>query len=194
MNDLDDLALGVRARLPDDLETWLPRYPRGDWEAHQRFEGLAKFWIDRHGMFRQLTALITAETEALIAGDREPASFAPRLMRYGSLLIQELHGHHHVEDAHYFPAMARLAPPLARGFRLLHADHEALDPLLADLTDATNAILGQAAEGPKEKTSEMAMAYMDRANDFSHLMERHLTDEEDLIIPVLLDRGHKLSL
>ena len=57
MADLpDDLALGVRAGLPDALRVLLADYPREGWESHPHFTGLVRFWLDRHLMFRPLQA------------------------------------------------------------------------------------------------------------------------------------------
>ena len=47
--------------------------------------------------------------------------------------LGHLHGHHRLEDQHYFPAMRRAEPRLDKGFDLLAADHERIDASVREL-------------------------------------------------------------
>ena len=108
------------------------------------------------------------------------AAHAPRLSRLGGMLLNELHMHHQVEDFHYFPKLSGLAPEIGHGFDLLEADHQLIDPMLHDLARAMNGVLqGQGAVTALE--AELVR--------FERLLERHLTDEEDLVVPVILKTG-----
>ena len=148
----DPLALGTREGLPEALRVLLAAHPRESWAGDPEFHGLVALWLERHGMFRKLTALMGQQAEALLDRRAEPAQAAGRLGQLGNLFLQELHMHHKVEDMHYFPALVGMEGRLARGFEILDRDHHALEGI-------------------------------------ETLLDRHLTDEEDLIVPVILRHG-----
>ncbi|SLN69108.1 hypothetical protein ROJ8625_03599 [Roseivivax jejudonensis] len=176
----DDLTLERRSGLPDALRTLLESYPRPTWETHPEFEGLVRFWLDRHLMFRKLGTLLREDAEATIDGKMPPEAQRARLARYGTMLVNELHGHHQIEDHHYFPALSGLEPTLIRGFTLLDRDHEAMDGLLDRFASGANDVIGGKSEvGP----------FREQLLAFDSLLDRHLVDEEDLIVPVILKHG-----
>ena len=181
---MNDDALDRRAGLPDALRVLLHAYPRAGWAAHPEFDGLTRFWLDRHLGFRDLMDALTAEVRLFLDARAEPEAHAGRIWRMGSGLIEGLHGHHGIEDDHYFPLLAGLEPRLARGFALLDADHTALDAQLAALAEATNGHLRALAQG--QAAQDSAGALLARLGGLSAVLDRHLTDEEDLIVPVLL--------
>lgn len=178
-----DLTLTARDALPEALRVLLEELPRAEWPAHPNFGGMVKFWLDRHMMFRQLLELLQQDTESLTDRNIDFAEYAPRLARYGGMLLNELHGHHQIEDMHYFPQLSRLDPRLEQGFALLDADHGAMDGLLHDMADCANAVLQ--AEGDAAALG----SFFKRLAGFEALLDRHLTDEEELIVPVILKTG-----
>ena len=179
-----DVALELRLGLPDALRVLLDEFPRGSWEENENFGKMVQFWLQRHLMFREVLRRMTAETQAVEARDLDFARYAPRLSRLGGFLLQELHMHHHIEDLHYFPRLVVLDPRLARGFDILDADHKALDALLGDFADAANKVL----RGGESATSEIGRL-AESLIRFDGFLDRHLTDEEDLIVPVILKTG-----
>lgn len=172
--------LASRDRLPADLVTLLDDWPRAGWSDVPGFEGLSAFWLDRHLGFRDLMAGLRLDAEHMAEGRIDPNRWQGRLLRGGEQLVQGLIGHHQIEDASYFPAMVRLEPRLARGFDLLDADHHALDGLLDGFVGAANDAL-QAND-----LREAALAFHASLAPFERALIRHLEDEEDLIIPVIL--------
>jgi hypothetical protein len=180
-------ALEGRAGLPEALRVLLAQYPRAGWQGHARFDGLTRFWLERHLGFRQVQAGLVAELRGLIDGRVDPEGHGRRVWRRAAALVEGLEGHHQIEDAHYFPHLAGLEPRLARGFALLDADHQALDGHLAALVVATNAHLGALGAGGDGRTS--AGALLARLEGFGGFLERHLIDEEDLVVPVILHHG-----
>lgn len=180
-------ALDRRAGLPEALRVLLAVYPRAHWQGHPRFGGLTQFWLDRHLGLRQVQAGLVAEVQGFIDGAADPARHARRIWRAGSLLIEGLAGHHQIEDAHYFPHLAGLEPRLRAGFDLLDADHQALDGHLAALAGAANAHLGALGQGGDARAT--AGALLAGLDGFAAMLERHLTDEEDLVVPVILHHG-----
>ncbi len=178
-----DLTLTKRDGLPDALRVLLDELPRAQWPEHPNFEGMVKFWLDRHLMFRQLLGVLQQDARALTDRQIDFSAFGPRLARYGGMLLNELHGHHQIEDVHYFPHLARLDPRLEQGFALLDNDHGAMDGLLHEMADGANAVLQ--AQGAADQLG----AFHDRLNGFEAMLDRHLADEEELIVPVILKTG-----
>ncbi len=174
----DDLA--SRIRLPPDLVTLLAEWPRSGWSDVPEFEGLASFWLDRHLGFRQLLGTIRQDAEGAGSGSMDPMRWKQRLVRAGEPLVDGLIGHHQIEDQSYFPAMLTLEPRLARGFDLLDRDHHALDALLQGFVASANLAL--VADDP----CEAAKVFHQTLGGFERQLVRHLEDEEDLIIPVIL--------
>jgi iron-sulfur cluster repair protein YtfE (RIC family) len=177
----DDLALDQRTGLPDALRVLLEDYPRRAWNGHENFGELVQFWMQRHMMFRQLIRMMAEDAERLADGRMAFEDYAPRLSHYGSTLLNELHGHHQIEDHHYFPRLVGIDTRVARGFDLLESDHEALDPLLHEMADGANAVLRGGS----------AAAFHAQLERFDGLLERHLTDEEEIVVPVILKSGFK---
>lgn len=172
--------LNDRDGLPDNLKLLLEAFPREEWSANPYFAGLVQFWLERHDMFRQLCQMLNADAEAAMDGKMSAEMMAPRLSRFGSGLVQGLHGHHQIEDMHYFPVLKTREAPLERGFDILDRDHHAMDGLLQRFADAANGVLRQQLEVGR---------FREELLSFQTLLERHLWDEEDLIMPVILKHG-----
>ena len=178
---MDDLALDARKGLPPALRVLVEELPRLDWPGHPRFHGLASFWLDRHLDFRRVTDMLLTDARVRLDGGMDALDHGRRIARLGSHLVQSLHGHHQIEDAQYFPQMTRMDPRVATGFALLDADHHALDALLQDFVAAANAVIAgkPGAEGRFEPEMQR----------FARLLDRHLEDEEDLVVPLILRSG-----
>jgi len=185
-----ELALDARAALPDALRVLLRDYPRAAWQAHPNFTGLVQFWLERHLAFRQMLDALEGDVQVRLDAAMAPEQYARRLSRIGSMLVGQLHGHHHIEDDHYFPMLQGLDARLERGFEILDRDHQALDPLLARFTDSANAALRADGAGGDEAAARDAVGALAGELALLHrLLDRHLTDEEEIIVPVILRHG-----
>ena len=181
-----DLSLETRTGLPDALRVLLAEYPREGWEADPNFAGLVEMWLDRHLLFRRLMEAMRTEAEALLDGRTDPHAWAGRASRLGSHFVGDLHGHHTVEDQHYFPLLVTRDPRLEQGFDILDRDHHALDRHLNAFVDEANGAL-RALDAPGFRTEAGRFhAGLIRLGGF---LDRHLTDEEELIVPVILRDG-----
>lgn len=176
---MDAIDLTDRTGLPDALRVLSETYPRAMWPEHDNFHGLVRFWMDRHLMFRKLLGLLQDDAEARIDGKMAAEVYLPRLQRFGSMFLEQLHGHHQIEDMHYFPKLVDLDGRLARGFRMLDADHQVLDGLLNRMEEGANAVL----------TGGEAGVFHGEVQRFEGFLNRHLEDEEELIVPIILTYG-----
>lgn len=187
MTALDDLALETRTGLPEALRVLLEEIPREAWDRHANFGGMVQFWLERHLMFRQLLAQMTNEAEAVIDRRLDIDAYGPRLSRFGGFFLNQLHGHHQIEDAHYFPQLVTLDGRLERGFGILDADHHALHHHLDAFATGANAVLSRLQDEAAARQS--VGEFHGQLEDFARMLDRHLTDEEDLVVPVILKSG-----
>ena len=182
-------ALHERKGLPTDLEILLRDYPRKDWARHRNLGAMARFWLQRHDMFRALGADLRKGAASFQNGKQDPQAFWRFFAPRAGTFLNELHGHHHIEDEHYFPVFRRAEKRLVRGFDILDLDHVTLDREIHDLADAANAF-----QRALQKKGDVRPA-ADRIHRQLEAMQsgvlRHLSDEEDLIIPVILDQGER---
>ena len=191
MIERDDISLlETREGLPDDLRFLADQYPRGEWQAHSNIHGMAGFWLQRHDMFREMGVLLTGGIADYREGRKDArefaAFFAPRLNRF----LGNLDGHHNVEDHHYFPVFAKAEPRLRRGFDILDGDHHLIHDALERNAETANAFL-RALQESEDRQRFAADAYADENSRLIAMLKRHLDDEEDLIIPLILDRGDR---
>jgi hypothetical protein len=81
--EIEALALARRSGWPEDLRVLLTCYPREQWDGHPNLGGMARFWLSRHAMFRELSATIESITIKFQAGQLSPTEFVrqfvPRL-------------------------------------------------------------------------------------------------------------------
>ncbi len=193
MAERDGAQLLRRTALPEDLRFLLEKYPREQWLQHENVHGMAQMWLQRHDMFRELGVILSGAIDDY-REDRRSAQdfaqfFAPRL----NFFLGHLDGHHNVEDQHYFPVFARVETRLKRGFDILDSDHHLIHDALERNAETANAFI-RGLEGPSDRLRFAADAYADENAGLVAMLSRHLDDEEDLIIPLILDRGDALGV
>jgi hemerythrin-like domain-containing protein len=183
-----DLSLATRSGLSDDLKVLLARYPREVWDSHANLGEMATFWLSRHAMFRELGTTLDEAAERFrshaIDAEQFAGFFAPRLQFF----LQQLHAHHHIEDHHYFPIFRSADTRLVRGFEMLEGDHDALAASIQHSIASANHFLG-ALNGVPADVQPAAEAYIQSGAILLRGLIRHLDDEEDLIVPLILHRG-----
>jgi hemerythrin-like domain-containing protein len=183
-----DLALDSRAGWPADLRLLVDRYPRETWERHENLGAMGRFWLQRHDMFREIGDALADATTAFREGTASAADFRawfpPRLQFF----LQQLNSHHQVEDLHYFPVFQAAEARLAHGFTVLETDHEVIHARIVATVESANAFLRAAVNDP-DPLRAAGDRYVETSSGLLRLLRRHLGDEEDLIIPLILDRG-----
>lgn len=182
------IELDQRTGWPEELRGLLKQYPRDTWSASG--SPMAQFWLEKHDTFRRQCDALRSVTDEYrderVSAQEFAVWIGPRLQNF----IAHLHGHHQVEDYHYFPSFRAAHPQLGTGFETLARDHETLHAGIADVIETVNAFIMTVRE-PQDSNADAQRHAGERYVDSSLLLYRrlvrHLEDEEDLIIPVMLD-------
>ena len=182
--------LESRSGLPDDLRWLVENYPRESWQGHHNIHGMASMWLQRHDMFRELGGVLTAGIGDYREGRLDARGFAQWFAPRLNFFLGNLDGHHNVEDHHYFPVFANAEKRLKRGFEILDADHHLIHEALERNAETANAFVRSLQEN-EDRQRFAADAYADENARLVAMLTRHLADEEDLIIPLILDRGDR---
>jgi hypothetical protein len=181
------LDLDARTGWPPELRLFLEQYPREIWPEHANLGAMARFWLDIHNGFRDLGGALAAKTgefrEGLVTPDAFRSWLGPRLQT----LLTHLNGHHQIEDYQFFPLFTAAEPRLATGFEVLERDHEAIHETIVAVVESANELL----RAPATDVDALRAAgdrYGTTGDALLKKLHRHLDDEEDLIIPLILDR------
>lgn len=183
----EDVDLLTRTGLPPDLRLLIERYPRETWQAHPNLGAMARFWLERHRMFRELGVALTDGTSTFRDERIEVEPFVRWLAPRFNFFLNELHMHHMVEDQHYFPVFRAAERRLARGFDILDADHHTIDRFIHELAEAGTDLAGRRAAGKEFGAARERLG--ERLEGTLRVLVRHLDDEEDLVVPLILDRS-----
>lgn len=188
--DLDALALARRSGWPEDLRVLVARYPREHWNAHPNLGEMARFWLSRHGMFRELSGAIEQIAVLFRAGKLPPEEFARQFVPRLQFMLDQLNVHHQIEDLHYFPIFRAADERLARGFDVLESDHHHIHADMTRTAETANALL-HSLQGGGDTMRQCGDGYADASGALLKGLVRHLDDEEDLIVPLILDRSEE---
>jgi hypothetical protein len=190
MDHSDPLAIVRRTGWPADLRFLLDRYPRPVWPDHANLGEMARFWLSIHDGFRRLGDSLSAGALDFREGRLEAPAYrawlGPRL-RY---FLSGLQHHHQIEDHQFFPVFGTVEPRLLRGFEVLERDHDSIHQAMLDVVAAANAFL-EAPEADRDRVRHAADRYAAADDGLLTLLRRHLDDEEDLIVPLMLERGER---
>jgi len=185
------LELDARTGWPDEFHVLLTEHPRESWMSSG--SPMAQFWVQKHAhLKRQSAALLAANTEyrdQRIDATHFGSAIAPHLQAF----LAELHGHHQIEDYHYFPAFRQAEPRLNQGFDVLGRDHEKIHAGIMEIVEAINVFITTIRDetrGDADAQRHAADQYIAASELMHRRLDRHLADEEDLIIPVMLQQGH----
>jgi len=182
------LDLDARSGWPKELRLLFEHYPRGLWEGHANLGHLARFWLQIHDGFRR-SGLVLARGAADFRENRMTANayrswLGPQLRTF----LGHLEAHHNIEDHQFFPIFSRAEPRLLRGFEVLETDHENIHAAMVTAVELANSFL-RLGDTHSDALRSAADAYATAGQALLRKLGRHLEDEEDLIIPLILDRG-----
>ncbi|AUC51951.1 cation-binding protein [Sagittula sp. P11] len=177
--------INTREGLPPEMRTLYRDLPRDGWLDHPGLKQATRNWMGAHLGFRHTGALLKAETERFLDKETPADLYAERLGYFGHRLVVSLHGHHTWEDRSFFPELEEADPRFARGLEMLESDHATLDETLDRLTRQANRVIALETLDPAQMTEEAGPLH-DTVTSLTSFLERHLTDEEDLVVPIIL--------
>ena len=190
MLPVPNLALPERDGLPDEVAYLRAAHPAAGWRAHASFGELARFWLHVHETLRHEAHGLARLTAALQSDALDRQAFAAAFVPRMNAFLQHLHAHHTIEDDAYFPKFRSLDPRAPRGFDLLEADHRLIDEALQASVDKARDLLAALAPAAGDSRPRLD-AYAAEADRLKGLLVRHLADEEDLVIPAMLEHGER---
>ena len=135
-------------------------------------------------MFRELIKRIKESSLSKI-DNRETERSEAELGRYSGFFLQQLHGHHTIEDQHFFPKLSKLDARLDRAFEILDSDHEELHFYINQFGEITNLVLMNCRD--KDQGRDNINHMFENHVNFEKFLHRHLMDEEEIIVPLILE-------
>lgn len=182
-----ELGLAERRGLPDKIAYLRARHPQ-PWGIHAGLGQVAAHWLAVHEHLRGEGAAVTDAVERFRKRELDAEGFqrvfVPRLNSFR----QHLDMHHSIEDANYFPRFRALDERMVVGFDLLEADHEQIHDRLVRNVEGGRGLLA-AMSSSTDAAMSAADGYAREAEGLLSLLLRHLADEEDLVIPALIEHG-----
>lgn len=178
------LDLAGRTGLPDTLAPRRAAYPAVAWPAHANYGQLTAFWLSVHASLRAEAATVR---DILAAFDDPVPHFAQNFVPAMNAFLGHLDAHHQIEDAHYFPRFRQIEPEAMAAFDLLEADHRLIHDRLTTTVDSARTLLAADDRGwhPARERHDADLA------ELARLLDRHLADEEEIVIPALLVHGER---
>ena len=183
-----DFDLDTRKGWPPELRLLLDQYPRATWPDRANLGEMARFWLGIHDQFRRVGGALKAAGDEFREDRLATADFRAFYPRRLSNFLGGLEGHHTIEDYQFFPLFTAAEPRLARGFEVLESDHETIHAAMHAAFESANALL-QTADGDRDAVMRAAERHTVDSERLLARLIRHLDDEEDLIVPLILDRG-----
>ena len=171
--------------MPQEMRFLLDQYPRDSWETHPGFKEKTKHWLGAHEMFRHVAERIRLDTEGVLSNEMGLDDYVGRLSYYGGNLVGTLHGHHGWEDRSYFPELSAADPRFDAGLEILEKDHEALNRVLDRFAEAGNRTI-QLIQLDENQVRDEAGKLHKTAEAIEAFLARHLSDEEELAVPIIL--------
>lgn len=187
---MTDLLLPTRTGLPDAVAYLRESHPKPTWRDHGNYGQLADFWLQMHDGLRQEGRQLHEATGAFRENQADAAGFQRFFVPRFNYFLQHLNGHHQVEDQAYFPKFRALDARMAAGFDILESDHRLIhESLLASVEAARGMLTGLSQGGNAQRRAVDDYGVL--SERLLTLMLRHLDDEEDLVIPAMLEHGER---
>jgi len=186
----DPLSIETRDGLPEEWRFLVKDYPRESWTGHESLGEHTKFWLAVHRSFRMMGSHLTEQSNAYESGAVTAEQFrlamVPRLQQF----LGSLDHHHRIEDHLFFPKFMEAERRLVAGIELLEADHTVIDAEVHMMIEIANTLL-QTNVSDKDGLKRTGENFAISSRRIVKLLGRHLDDEEEIVIPLLLDRGEE---
>ncbi|MFT6075303.1 MAG: hypothetical protein ACJAZ1_002231 [Yoonia sp.] len=171
--------------MPTEMQSLRRKYPRDAWDAHPSFKEKTRHRLGAHRMFRQLSASVRKDTVSFLDGDQDANNFAGRLSYRGGALVGNLHGHHGREYHSYFLELSAADPRFDARLEVLEKGHADLDIVLDSFTRTANRAIKLIQLDESAARNEAGKSHA-AAQTIETFLKRHLTDEEELAVPIIL--------
>ena len=176
-----------RKGLPAVIKDLLLPLERSQWSQHARYGGKASFFIQYHGDLLATAAYLKQSLQVLL--DSAQGVFNGQQLKgplsAAQYLVDRAHNHHRIEDQVYFPQFRKIMPQLSKGIDLLDKDHKTLDLALDDLSTRVMSMVMTLNQGDVIDKQQVKLL-TDNILHLQRILQRHLYDEEEVIIPIFL--------
>lgn len=166
-------------RLQSDWLFLLEKLPPNQWYSSD-YAYKTSGWLNVHTNIRKRQRILRQLSEEYLMGALNWDNYRSQVLQRIGTHVLKLHQHHSVEDHGFFPEFVSSYPQLKTGFEILERDHVRLDALLDEL-QSLNDELAKAQQEDKALADPLH-ANLIMGSDF---LSQHLTDEEDLVVPIL---------
>jgi len=181
--ELSEHHVERRQTLPTAVKETLLGSTRSQWKTHPRFHGKANFFMTIHRDLLNGAAQLSGALKQLLDVPESDVSATVKsmnLLPFSKNLIGFAHHHHEIEDHSYFPQFQLLYPNMERAMKLLDGDHRILDQALHDSEEALVELgIGSVT---RDKLAELFQG----SKALENILNRHIWDEEEIIIPIFL--------
>ena len=184
--------MSLKLRPPLIKDPLYDEYPRATWEDAASNHSTVRFLLARHRGFRNRLQQITESTRNVLDSKLSPPAFCISLAQELHYFIPQLEGHHQAESQRLYPRLIQFHPAAQAKFQALENDHQAIDTLLAQIARVPEDLMNDAPTQGIFFTKAKAFASL--LSDFESSLVRHLEDEEDLVVPILLKMNISLEL
>ena len=166
-------------RLQSDWLFLLEKLPPNQWYSSD-YAYKTSGWLNVHTNIRKRQRILRQLSEEYLMGALNWDNYRSQVLQRIGTHVLKLHQHHSVEDHGFFPEFVSSYPQLKTGFEILERDHVRLDALLDELQSLNDELV-------KAQQEDKALADRLHGNLItgSDFLSQHLTDEEDLVVPIL---------
>ena len=170
------------------MQVLLADYSRDSWRAHAHFSRCdIDSWMGAHRSFKRVASLLQKQTELCLDNAISENHLIQTLNHYGTSLVGSLHGHHSWEDSFLFPDLMKKESRIQHGLDKLESDHIELDKILNQFINSINDAIQTLKTSETVSRGDVGKMQQ-HAEALGNLLARHLSDEEDLIVPVVLNQ------
>ena len=188
--DLPENHVEKRGAISPVLRSRLFDIPRETWRGDPRLRGEPEFWLQIHEGLLEAAAQLPLWAGDLLEETEETRlrQFAPRVAGLGAQLAHHAHGHHHIEDHHFFPVFLRAFPQLEHPLALLDGDHKVLAEVLHGIETAVQQMVLAIQQGSgRDGLLKASEAMLEAGGRLDRLFRRHIADEEEICIPAMFE-------
>ena len=184
LDNEQDHKISIKPRHPETRlqSEWLfllQKLPPNQWYSSD-YAYKTSGWLNVHTNIRKRQRILRQLSEEYLMGALNWENYRSQILERIGMHVLKLHQHHSVEDHGFFPDFVSCYPQLTTGFKILERDHVKLNKLLDELQGLNDELVK--AEQEDKALADRLHNNLITGTDF---LSQHLTDEEDLVVPIL---------